>query len=128
MAEEAALVALRVYLHKPGPAEPVQVRHAKTGPLSCMNLVMILALINTLRMNEVMIVKISHYLPLKLKTPPECASKQHYFFFRNFPGEDPRPPDPPPPLAFGYGLTTLKLLNNSLYREPLEKPQDGINF
>ena len=79
MAEEAALVALRVYLHKPGPAEPVQVGHAKTGPLSSMNSVMIFAFINALWMNEVMIAKISHYLPLKLKISPECTSKQHFF-------------------------------------------------
>ena len=95
MAEEAALVALRVYLHKPGPAEPVQVGHAKNGPLSTMNSVMIFAFINMLWMNEVMIAKISHYLPLKLKISPECASKQHFFFSKIFQG---RTPDPQTPL------------------------------
>ena len=125
MAEEAALVALRVYLHKPGPAEPVQVGHAKTGPLSSMNSVMIFAFINALWMNEVMIAKISHYLPLKLKYHQNAPASSIFFFFKIFRGRAPDLQTPPP---FGYGLTTLKLLNNSLYRQPLEKPQDGINF
>ena len=81
-----------------------QVGPAKTKPLSSMNSVIIVAFINALSMNVVMIATISH-LPLNYHYL-ECASKQHFFSFL----------DPP---AFSYGLTTLKLLPLALVMEPI---------
>ena len=72
---------------------------------------MIIAFINvlTMHMYVVMIATTSHYLPLKYHQNAPASSILIFFFF---PEEDPQTYTPL--TAFGYGLTTLKLLPPAL--------------